>query len=361
MSESDFDTLHSRRGAGQDVIRSGGNRAGAGGSGSSPQPSQVTFHCSVKTISRSAGRSATAAIAYRAGEEIADERTGEIHDYTRKQGVVHSEILAPDQAPEWAQDRSKLWNAAEKTETRKNSVVAREWEVAIPYGLSQEQAVDLVREYAREIVERHGIAVDFAIHQDNTKAWDGSEKGAAGLHAHILGSTRRLERDGFTEKSRELDDKTSRAELGGLSRGAMEVMHWRERWAIVANRSLERAGLDGRIDHRSLKAQGIDRDPTAHLGPAATALERRGVETELGRANRGLVSEIHIEQAPEAPQERPQTYREQLEQRRQQERERSNQKQPQLAPDAKGSTFRERLEQRRERDKAQGKDNDRGR
>lgn len=361
MSESDFDTLHSRRGAGQDVIRSGGNRAGAGGSGHSSQLSQPTFHCSVKTISRSAGRSATAAIAYRAGEEIADERTGEIHDYTRKQGVIHSEIVIPDQAPEWAHDRALLWNAVEQAEKRKNSTVAREWEVAIPYGLSQEQAADLVREYAQEIVARHGIAVDFAIHQDNPKAWDGSEKGAKGLHAHILGSTRRLGRDGFTEKSRELDDKTNKSELGGLSRGAMEVMHWRERWAIVANRSLERAGLDGRIDHRSLKAQGIDRDPTSHLGPSATALERRGIETELGRANRGLISEIHIEQAPEAPQERPQTYREKLEQHRRQERERSDQKQPQLAPDAKGSTYRERLEQRRERDKTQGKDNDRGR
>ena len=361
MSESEFDTLHARRGAGQDVIRPGGNRAGAGGSGGTLQASQVTFHCSVKTISRSAGRSATAAIAYRAGEEIADERTGEIHDYTRKQGVVHSEIVAPDQAPEWAQDRSKLWNAAEKAETRKNSVVAREWEVAIPYGLSQEQAADLVREYAREIVERHGIAVDFALHQDNPKAWDGSEKGAKGLHAHILGSTRRLGRDGFTEKSRELDDKTNRAELGGLSRGAMEVMHWRERWAIVANRSLERAGLDGRIDHRSLKAQGISRDPTAHLGPSATALERRGIETEIGRANRGLVSEIQIEQAPNVSQGRQLTYREQLEQRRQQDSERNELAPPLTAPDAKEMTYRERLQQQRERDKAQGKDNDLGR
>lgn len=126
MSESDFDTLHSRRGAGQDVIRSGGNRAGAGGTGHATQPNQPTFHCSVKTISRSAGRSATAAIAYRSGEEIADERTGEIFDFTRKQGVIHSEIVVPDQAPEWAHDRASLWNAVEQAEKRKNSTVARE-------------------------------------------------------------------------------------------------------------------------------------------------------------------------------------------------------------------------------------------
>lgn len=358
MPESEFDLPNARRGAGQDVVRPGGGRGGAGGTGHQHQP---IFHCSMKTVSRSSGRSATAAIAYRAGEEIADERTGEIHDYTRKQGVVHSEILTPDHAPEWARDRAALWNAVEKAETRKNSVVAREWEVAIPCGLSPEQAADLVREYAREIVERHGIAVDFSIHQDNPKAWDGSEKDAKGLHAHILGSTRRLERDGFTEKSRELDDKTARPELGGLSRGALEVMHWRERWAVVANRSLERAGLPGCIDHRSLAARGIDRAPTAHLGPAATALERRGIETEIGRANRGLVSEIHIERAHKTPTERPQTYREQLEQRRQQERGLSDQRSPQSASDAKGMTYRERLEQQREKDKAQGKDNDRGR
>jgi len=265
------------------------------------------FHCTVKAMSRAQGRSATAAIAYRAAERIEDERTGEIHDYARKQGVEHSEIVLPAKSPEWATDRATLWNAAEKAETRRNSVVAREWEVSIPYGLSKDQAADLVREYAQEIVERHGIAVDFAIHRDNAKTWEGKEKAEKGFHAHILGTTRRLGPEGFTEKSRELDDK--------LKRGPEEVKHWRQRWAEMGAIRLRQLGREvaaerWRAGHLTIDEQKgaalargdrewagrfKDRAPSMHLGPSATALERRGQKTEIGRHNRGVVSAIVLQ------------------------------------------------------------------
>lgn len=367
MSESDFDTLHSRRGAGQDVIRLGGGRGGAGGA---VHPHQPIFHFTMfPPISRSSGRSATAAAAYRAGEEITDERTGEVHDYTRKAGVLHSEIILPEGG---TADRSEFWNAIEKHHKRGDAVLSREVEVALPTILTKEERQALAVAFARELADRYGVAVDVALHAPRTVTDKDLERNPdkyhetdpetgrrhnGNWHAHIMLSACHVSPTG------ELGKKAVQLDPIHCQRAKIENMADRERprWAQLANGALERAGYSQRIDHRSLEAQGINREPTKHLGPAASALERRGIETELGRANRGLVSEIHIEQAPEAPQERPQTYREKLEQRRQQERERSDQKQPQLAPDAKGSTYRERLEQQRERDKAQGKDNDRGR
>ena len=226
------------------------------------------FHLSVKTISRSAGRSSTAAAAYRAGVEITDERTGEIHDYRRKAGVESAELFLPDGAPEWATDRAKLWNTAEQSEKRKNSTVAREFEVALPSELSADQRRKLAHDFARELVKRHGFAVDVAIHAP------GKEGDTRNHHAHILCTTRKLTAEGFTEKTRELDDRAT---------GAQEVTHWREQWAGLTNAALERAGHAVRVDHRSLEMQGIDREPAIHLGPSATAIERRGEVSEKTR------------------------------------------------------------------------------
>lgn len=218
------------------------------------------FHLSVKTISRSAGRSATAAAAYRAGVEITDERTGEIHDYTRKGGVESAAVILPDGAPDWARDRAQLWNAAEQAEKRKNSTVAREFEIALPAELSPAEREKLAHDFARELVKRHGCAADVAIHAP------GKEGDNRNHHAHILLSTRRLEADGFTEKTRELDDQKT---------GKVIVTEWRERFATLQNERLREAGHSVQVDHRSLEAQGIEREATRHLGPTATAIERR--------------------------------------------------------------------------------------
>ena len=245
------------------------------------------YHLSVKPISRSVGRSAVAAAAYRSGTSLSDERTGELHDYTRKRDVVHSEILLPPGAPAWGCERSTLWNAAEAAEKRKDARVARDYEVALPKELSREEGIALVRDFSQGLVERYGVAVDFNVHRDDPRHWDGSEKGYLGYHAHILATTRKLGIGGFGDKAEpELSD-AKRKSLG-LGDGASEVAQVRQRWQVCANRHLEQADQAQRIDCRSLKDQGIDREPTIHLGPYATELERRGVRSELGDVNRRI-------------------------------------------------------------------------
>lgn len=244
------------------------------------------YHLSLKTFSRSAGRSAVAACAYRTGTCLTDERTGLVHDYTRRSGVEHTELVLPAGAGEgW--DRERLWNAAEAAEVRKNSTVAREFELGLPHELSAEGRQALVRGFAQELAARHGVAVDMAIHAPDREGDNRNH------HAHVLVTTRRLGPDGFGEKTRELD---ARATGPGL------VEEWRGRWAALSNIALERAGSLERVDHRSLEAQRadalergdaeradcLDRSPGIKLGwQAADHLrraERKGEAPTLERA-----------------------------------------------------------------------------
>ena len=142
-----------------------------------------------------------------------------MHDYTRKGDVEHSEILVPPGAPAWAEDRAALWNAAEAAEKRKDPRVAQDYEVAIPRELSREQGIDLVRDFAQELGDRYGVAIDFNVHHDDLRNWDGTEKGWQAYHAHILATTRELGPEGFGAKAGiELSD-AKRKGLG-LSDGA---------------------------------------------------------------------------------------------------------------------------------------------
>ena len=217
------------------------------------------YHLSAKSVGRSGGRSATGAAAYRAGERITDERTGEVFDYTRKGGVESAEIVMPA-GIEWQPSREQLWNAAEAAERRKDAKVAREFEVALPAELSAEERRALAREFAQEVADRYQVAADVCIHEPHRA---GDERNH---HAHILVTTREIEGQALGAKTRILDSpKTSGAEIAAL----------RERWAEMQNAALERAGERTRVDHRSLEAQGIDRMPTRHLGPAAVGFERR--------------------------------------------------------------------------------------
>ena len=234
----------------------------------------ASYHLSVKTIKRSAGRTATAAGAYRAGERIECQREGRIHDYTRKQGIEETFIVAPENAPAWAQDRASLWNEAEASETRRNSVTAREWELALPSEISAEDRSQVTRQFAEELVSRYGVAVDVAIHAPHR---EGDQRNH---HAHVLTSTRKLEPEGFTAKTRVLDS----AKTGGV-----EIEQMRGVWAELQNKALERVGEVERVDHRSLEKQReaalergdavsadeLDRDPELKLGPAANSMERR--------------------------------------------------------------------------------------
>ena len=220
------------------------------------------YHLRATMISRSQGRSATAASAYRVAARIEDRRTGLTFDYAARGGVDHTEILAPDHAPDWVRDRSELWNRVEESETRKNSQVAREVRVALPDELTHAQRVALVRDYAQAQFVDRGMVADIALHAPGRA---GDERNH---HAHILLTTRELDAEGsvpgggFTTKNRDWNK--------------VEVLEgWREAWARDSNAALERAGVEDRVDHRTLVAQ---RDEALELASAARERGDEGAE-----------------------------------------------------------------------------------
>lgn len=239
------------------------------------------FHASTKSISRSAGRSAVAAIAYRTACRLVDERTGQVHDYTRKGGVTVTEIFLPDGG---SAERNALWNAAEAAEKRRDARTAREWVIALPSELDAQQRYELATGFSIELATRYGVAVDMAIHAPDQEGDNRNH------HAHILTTTRQVHRDesGALVLGKkaviELSDRDRRAL--GLGAIGEEIKAVRQLWEQTANRALEQAGRAERIDARSLKAQGIDREATRHLGPAASEMERRGIQTDRGDMNR---------------------------------------------------------------------------
>jgi Ti-type conjugative transfer relaxase TraA len=236
------------------------------------------YHLSMKPIARSAGRSAVAAAAYRAGEVLVNERDGQQHDFTRRQGVEHAEIVLPLGIANatWAKDRSALWNAAEKAEQRKDARVAREIEVALPHELNPEERLALVRSFCRSLAERFGVAVDFAIHSPHAPTDERNH------HAHLMLTTRRIEKDGLGEKSI-LEWENKKLQAQGLPTTHEQLRLLRIDWEQQANRQLARAGLDIRVDHRSHAARGLAIEPTQHMGVHATQMERRGKDVSRVR------------------------------------------------------------------------------
>lgn len=203
------------------------------------------YHMSVKMGQRSAGQSSVASAAYRSGEELFDERTGEAFNYEKKGGIVASGILTPDNAPEWASDRSKLWNKVEASEKRKDAQVYREFELALPAELTTDQQKELLVTWVdRELLSR-GMVADVNMHD--------TKKGNP--HAHIMATTRRLDPngEGFGPKAREWNDKE-------------QLKEWRQSWANECNQSLEMAGHKSRVDHRSHRERGIEMEPQLHHG-----------------------------------------------------------------------------------------------
>jgi ATP-dependent exoDNAse (exonuclease V) alpha subunit len=249
------------------------------------------YHATTKPISRSAGRSAVAAAAYRSGSQLTDERTGQRHDYTRKGGVESAEVIMPDGS---TTDRAALWNAAEAAEIRKDARTAREWEVALPSELSKEQRRELAQGFARSLSERYGVAADCAIHAP------GGLGDQRNHHAHILLTTRQVAmEDGEivmgTKSDLELDNK-QRAQRG-LSSSEQQIKDIRQEWADRQNSALEQAHSDERVDHRSHAERGIEVEPGRHLGPAGTALKRElaAVQQALGEAReilKGIAADI---------------------------------------------------------------------
>jgi ATP-dependent exoDNAse (exonuclease V) alpha subunit len=236
------------------------------------------YHLSVKPITRASGRSATAAAAYRSAERIADHTSGEVFDYTRKRGLDHREIVLPMAAAKrdinWARSREDLWNAAERAENRSNSRVAREYEIALPHELTKSARLELVRSFAHELANRYGVAVDFSIHKPHRA---GDERNH---HAHVLTTTRTVEPAGLGEKSA-IEWSDSNRRKAGMKPAKEEISELRGRWAALTNEALAAARRQERVDHRTLEAQGIDREPTKHLGPALAGLLERGERSWL--------------------------------------------------------------------------------
>lgn len=238
------------------------------------------YHCTTKTVNRSSGRTAVASIAYRAGEKLTDERTGLTYDFTRKEGVVYTEILSN---LDTELDRSKVWNLAEKSENRKDARTAREWVIALPDELDEEQRKELAREFAQSLVDHYGVVADLAIHAPSKGGDDKNH------HAHILLTTRKAELDTenklvLTQKSEIELSNTKRKSLG-MGTSQEEIKQIRATWANLANHALEYAGYRERIDHRSYADQGNQLQATIHEGSKVTQMRRKGIDTEISRFN----------------------------------------------------------------------------
>ena len=254
------------------------------------------YHLSMKPVCRASGRSAVASAAYRAGESLTNERDGLVHDFTRRDGVERSEIVVPGGIDaEWAKDRSALWNAAEAAEKRIDARVAREFEISLPHELNAEQRLELTREFAQSLADRHGAAVDFAIHAPTNSSLGRTD--ARNFHAHLLMTTREVRADGLGDKtSIERENKWLIAH--DMPSSQMQLRDIRQSWEQVANEHLAQAGLEERIDHRSHEERGIEIEPTEHMGVHATQMERRGrpvsrvrLDAEAARHNAELIRE----------------------------------------------------------------------
>ena len=222
------------------------------------------YHFHAQMIKRSEGRSSVMASAYRAGEKLNDRNADVISDYSRKRGVDSTEIIAPENSPEWVNDRERLWNEVEKSEKRHDAQVARELDIAIPSELDNDKKKELVRGYVQKEFVDNGMVADVAYHDLDSE----------NPHCHVMLTTRNVDKDGFGKKNRDWNQKSL-------------LESWRKEWQEHANQALEKSGHDERIDHRTLEAQGVDRAPGVHLGPAAHGYENRTGE----KSDRRLMAE----------------------------------------------------------------------
>lgn len=248
------------------------------------------YHLSMKPISRASGRSAVASAAYRAGERLENERDGLTHDYTRRAGIAHAEIVLPQGSrADWARDRSALWNAAERAEKRADARVAREFEIALPHELSAEQRLEATRSFAQSLADRYGTAVDFAIHAPH------GDTDVRNHHAHLMMTVRRVGVDGLGEKTA-IERENKWLLSHDQPTAPMQLRDIRQSWEGIANERMAAAGLDLRIDHRSHQERGLELQPTEHMGIHATQMERRGldvsrvrIDAEAARRNADLI------------------------------------------------------------------------
>jgi ATP-dependent exoDNAse (exonuclease V) alpha subunit len=256
------------------------------------------FHFSVTQVKRSAGQSAIAAAAYRAGEKLYSEYYGEVSDYTKKGGVIHSSILLPPYAPSEYQDRQTLWNAVEKAEKNKKAQLAYSFDIALQNEFTREENMALVHQFLTDQFLSRGMIVDYAIHEP-----DGEEGGIHNPHFHVLCPIRPIEKDGswgnkqrreyvLDEQGNRMLDATGKPVFNAAPTtnwGRPETLEsWRQTWAELCNAKFQEKGLACRIDHRSYERQGLDILPTKHEGPTVRAMEAKGMPTNKGELNRWI-------------------------------------------------------------------------
>ena len=256
------------------------------------------FHLNITQIKRSRGQSAIAAAAYRAGEKLYSEYYGETSDYTKKHGVICSEILLPDHAPREYSDRQTLWNAVEKAERGKNAQLAYSFDIALQNEFSLDENIDLVRQFLLEHFVSRGMVVDFSIHVP-----DAEPGGISNPHFHVMAPIRPIESNGkWGMKQRRVyelgEDGNRLLDADGnyifnavptTDWGSPETLeYWREQWAAMCNAKFEEKGLPERIDHRSYERQGVDILPSIHEGPSVRQMEAKGIRTDKGEFNRWI-------------------------------------------------------------------------
>lgn len=255
------------------ICRSGGGRSAVGAS-------------AYRSGSAVTTRSVVAFAAYRSGERINDERQERVFDFTKKENVLHAEIIVPENAPEWMNDREKLWNKIEQVEKRKDAQLAKEIILTLPRNLTTEQHKEVVREFVTENLTSRGLVADYAIH--SPEASDGDRN----PHAHIMFTLRGVEGDGFGKKQT------------GYQGDGLDSKHrlheFRQSYETILNQASEQADSETRFDLRNLKEKGIDREPQLKIGPKVKNLERKGYETEWGKETRQVKAQNHAKQAQQA-------------------------------------------------------------
>lgn len=245
-----------------------------------------------KIVKRSSGRSAVGASAYRAGEKLYNEHDGITHDYTKKSGVVHSEIMLCENAPKEYQDRETLWNAVEKVEKRGDAQLARDMMIALPTELDRQEQIKLVQEYVKDNFVNAGMCADVNIH----------DKGDGNPHAHIMLTMRAIDEQGDWKNkqqkeyvldkdgNKQYDQKKQTYKCNTVKTTDWDeptkVEEWRKDLADKINCEFERKDIPYKVDHRSFERQGIDQVPTIHLGSVAHQMEQNGIETDRGNHNR---------------------------------------------------------------------------
>lgn len=245
------------------------------------------YHYHVGQVKRSAGQSVIESAAYRAGERLYSERYGEYSDYTRKGGVVYTEILLPPYAPREYADRQTLWNAVEDAERGKNAQLAYSFDIALQNEFTLDENIALARRFLLDNFVSRGMIADFAVHQPDKAC------GIENPHFHVLCPIRPLNPDGtWGAKQRRVYRKDGKFDaVPTTDWGKPETLEeWRKAWAELCNTKFKDKGLECRIDHRSYEKQGIDQAPTVHEGVAVRKMEAKGIATDKGERNRWIRS-----------------------------------------------------------------------